>query len=317
MKKILITGAAGFIGLHLAKKLSGYCKVDLIDNFFRAKKDSEFKEIIKKKNVNFINYNLLKKIKIKKQYDYIFHLAAIVGVNNVISKPYDVLDKNFKILENIIQFSLKQKRLKRIFFFSTSEVYAGSIESKLIRFPTPENQIISLPELSNKRSSYLLSKIYGEALCIHSTLPIIIIRPHNIYGPRMGYAHVIPELIKKILEKKKFIVFNPNHKRTFCFIDDLINSLIRLMKKKKPKYQVYNIGNPKEEIRIVDLAKKIMKQLNIKKRLYLKDLNNSSPTKRIPDVSRLKREIKFNKLTKLDEGISQTINWYSKNLEHL
>jgi len=112
MKKILITGAAGFIGLHLAKKLSGYCKVDLIDNFFRAKKDSEFKEIIKKKNVNFINYNLLKKIKIKKQYDYIFHLAAIVGVNNVISKPYDVLDKNFKILENIIQFSLKQKRLK-------------------------------------------------------------------------------------------------------------------------------------------------------------------------------------------------------------
>ncbi len=65
MKKILITGAAGFIGLHLAKKLSGYCKVDLIDNFYRAKKDDEFNKIIKKKNINFINYNLLKKLKIK------------------------------------------------------------------------------------------------------------------------------------------------------------------------------------------------------------------------------------------------------------
>lgn len=316
MKKILITGAAGFIGLHLAKKLSVYCKVDLIDNFFRAKKDDEFNEIIKKKNVNFFNYDLSKKIKIKKQYDYIFHLAAIVGVNNVISKPYNVLYKNFQFLENVIQFSLNQKRLKRIFFFSTSEVYAGSIETKLIRFPTPENQIISLPELSNKRSSYLLSKIYGEALCMHSGLPFTIIRPHNIYGPRMGYAHVIPELIKKILKEKKFIVFNPYHKRTFCFVDDLIDSLIKLMKKNKPKYQIYNIGNPKEEIRIIDLAKKIMKQLKIKKKIYIKNLNNSSPVKRIPDVSRLKRKIKFDKLTKLDQGISHTINWYIKNLEY-
>ena len=65
MKKILITGAAGFIGLHLAKKLSGYCKVDLIDNFHRGKKDYEFKKIIKQKNVSFINYDLSKKIRIK------------------------------------------------------------------------------------------------------------------------------------------------------------------------------------------------------------------------------------------------------------
>ena len=315
MKKILITGAAGFIGLHLAKKLSGYCKVDLIDNFHRGKKDYEFKKIIKQKNVSFINYDLSKKIRIKKQYDFIFHLAALVGVNNVISRPYDVLKKNFQLLDNIMQFSCKQKKLKRIFFFSTSEVYAGSIDSKLIKFPTPEKQLIALPKLSNKRSSYLLSKIYGEALCLHSNLPFIIIRPHNIYGPRMGNAHVIPQLIQKIKKKGKFFVFNPLHKRTFCFIDDFINCIIYLMNRNKLRHQIYNIGNPNEEIKIKDLAKKIMKHLKIKKKIYFKNLDNSSPNKRIPDVSRLKKEIKFNKLTKLDKGIDQTVNWYIQNFK--
>lgn len=312
MKRILITGAAGFIGLNLAKKLNGEHKVDLIDNFYRGKKDEEFKKIIKKKNVNFINCDLSKKINIKKQYDYIFHLASIVGVQNVISKPYEVLKSNIILLENLIDFSYKQKRLKRIFFFSTSEVYADSIKSKTIKFPTPENQMLTISDLSNNRSTYSLSKIYGEALCLHSGLPFIIVRPHNIYGPRMGFAHVIPQLTKKIFKNKRIVVFNPKHRRTFFYIDDLVNILILLMNKKKLKHKIYNIGNQKDEISILNLLKKIMSKTSIRKKIIQKKINNSSPKRRIPKISRLKDEFKIKNLTSLDKGLDHTLNWYKE-----
>ena len=301
MKKILITGAAGFIGLALTKKLSNSFKIDLIDNFSRGKKDREFKKILKNKNIRLIKHDLYKDLKINIQYDYIFHLAAIVGVENVLLKPFDVLLNNFKFLENILKFSKKQKKLQKLFFFSTSEVYAGSIKSKLIKFPTPENQVLTLPNLSDKRSSYLLSKIYGESMCLHSGLPVIIVRPHNIYGPRMGFAHVIPQLAEKVLNKEEFIVFNSKHKRTFCFIDDFVNYLILLMHKKKLKHNIFNIGNNKEEIRIINLAKKIMKYYKIEKKIISKTI-------------RLKNEVEIKKITNLDEGLSKTLNWYKNYL---
>lgn len=315
MKKILITGGAGFIGLALAKRIAKICNVDLIDNFSRGKKDREFKEVLKNKNINFISHNLMFPIKIKKQYDIIFHLAAIVGVENVSSNPYKVLTFNHIFLENVIQFSKKQKKLKKFFFFSTSEIYAGSILSKIIKFPTPENQFLTLPDISDKRSTYLLSKIYGESLCIHSGLPVVIVRPHNIYGPRMGLDHVIPQLAYKFFHKKEVIVFNPRHRRTFCYIDDFIDALLLLMNKTKLNYKVYNIGNTNEEIQIIDLAKKIMKFTNKRKKLTKVDLNNSSPTRRVPNIKRIQLETNFKTKIKLDAGLLKTLNWYKEFLK--
>jgi len=315
MKKILITGGAGFIGLALAKKLVKKNFVDLIDNFSRGKKDEDFFRILKNKNVNFINHNLNNELHLEKQYDVIFHLAAIVGVENVSSDPFKVLTYNHKFLENIIKFSKNQKRLKKFFFFSTSEIYAGSIFSKLIKFPTPESQTITLPNLADKRSTYLLSKIYGESLCMHSGLPVVIVRPHNIYGPRMGFDHVIPQLAYKFLYENKVKIFNPSHKRTFCYIDDFIESLILLMKKKRLTHNIFNIGNPFEEIKIIDLAKKIMKYTKSNKKLYLVSLKNSSPIKRIPDIKRLKKETRFKNKINLDLGLIKTIEWYKKNFK--
>ena len=92
--------------------------------------------------------------------------------------------------------------------------------------PTPENTNLIIEDSYSKRATYKLSKITGESLCLHSGLPVTIVRPHNIYGPRMGMSHVIPELIKKILflkEGEELDVFSVNHTRTFCYIDDAIN----------------------------------------------------------------------------------------------
>ena len=118
-QKILITGGAGFIGFHLAKKLEklGF-EIVILDNFSRGKFDKEFKKLIKSKNINFKKASFENEIKIKKNnFDYIYHLAAIVGVNNVIKQPSLVLEKNIKLLISCIKFA-KNKKNSNVSFFS-------------------------------------------------------------------------------------------------------------------------------------------------------------------------------------------------------
>jgi len=241
--KILITGGAGFIGYHLAKNLSKNCSVDLIDNLSRGKVDKDFKKLIKENNVRLLNIDLNNKIKIKsKNYNYIFHLAATIGVDTVIKNPFKVLNNNYLSTLNIIKFAKEQKNLKKLFFTSTSEIYSGSFKHKLINFPTKENSILSLNNMNSARGTYMLSKIYCEALCHFSNIPFIILRPHNIFGERMGMSHVIPELIKKIHKSKKNLELNnSNHKRSFCYIEDAVNMMILLMKNSKAVKKTYNL----------------------------------------------------------------------------
>ena len=106
----------------------------------------------------------------------------------------------------------------------------------------------------------MLSKIYGEAMCHFSSIPFTILRPHNIFGERMGMSHVIPELTKKAKNHKKvFSVNNGNHKRAFCYIDDAINMILKIMNTQKTVGKTYNIGDPRFEIKIIKLAKKSLK----------------------------------------------------------
>ena len=144
MQKVLITGGSGFIGFHLADELSKKYKVDILDNFSRGKLDKDLSILIKKKNINLIEFDLKKIINLSnKDYDYIFHFAATIGVNNVINNPWEVLNNNFLSTKNIIEFARKQKNLKKFFFASTSEIYAGSLSAWILNFPTKESQLIA------------------------------------------------------------------------------------------------------------------------------------------------------------------------------
>ena len=319
MKKALITGAAGFLGFHLTNYLlkKGY-KVDLIDNFNRGRKDQHFLKNLKNKNTNFFRIDLLnsnKLLKLEKNYKLIFHFAAIVGVKNVINKPYEVLNTNVKTLANVINFASLQKKLSRFCFTSSSEVYSVSMRNKIIKPPVDEDIILSIKDLKNPRDTYLLSKIFGESMCNHSGLPFTILRPHNIYGPRMGLSHVIPELIMKAMNLKQgqLKVYSPNHTRTFCYIDDAIEMIFKLVTNKKSVNGTYNIGNEKEEIKIKNLAKLILNLLNKKNKI--KHLTNTigSPKRRKPNVSKIKKLLKLKKNTSLKAGVLKTYLWYKNS----
>jgi len=320
MKKALITGGAGFIGLHLANKLlnNGY-RVDIVDNFSRAVKDADLDNISSIREVRIENINLLKSKSTKNlenNYNYIFHLAAIIGVQHVLKNPYKVVEQNFLLLQNALEIAKRQKNLKRFIFTSTSEVYSGALKYHGLDFPTPEITPLTVNPLIEPRTSYMLSKIYGEAMCQYSGIPFTIIRPHNFYGPRMGLSHVIPELMKKVVDSENSYidVYSVKHRRTFCYIKDAVEIMRLLAESNDTIGNVYNVGNEEEEVTMNELALKIIDLIG--KKIVVNPLNSTSgsPKRRCPDISKLNKVINYKKQYSLKKGLQKTFEWYNANV---
>ena len=140
-------------------------------------------------------------------------------------------------------------------------MHLGNVYKNKINFPTKEEDEIILPDIKEPRSTYMMSKILGELMLHNSNLKFLIFRPNNIFGERMGMSHVIPELVNKFLNSKKnssIIINNHSHSRSFCYIDDAVHQMIKLTFSKSLN-QTFNIGNDKNLIKIIDLAKMIRK----------------------------------------------------------
>ena len=313
--KYLITGGAGFLGAKLTEKLlrNKKNKIYIIDNFSKKKINKDTLRILKNKNVKLIkkDLNFISDYLKVYNFDFIFHFAAILGVQKVIDNPLITLRDNIQTTINLINFSKKQKNLKKICFSSTSEVYAYTLKKKLAEYPTPENVDFLISKDFNPRSSYLLSTIVGEYVIHYSKLKFIIFRPHNIFGPDMGFAHVIPQLTKKFLENdnRKVLVNNSNHKRTFCNIDFAIDLIFNISHDKKLTKKTFNIGSPEKEISIMNLAKKIKTILGSDKKLISSNLQkDDSPEKRRPKMS---RSLKFaGHKHNFEKGLKETVLWY-------
>ena len=213
--------------------------------------------------------------------------------------------------------AVNKSKVKKFIFASSSEVYQTP---KII--PTPESINLNFPNLTNPRYSYGVSKLAGEILVnfyLNNNVKKIIFRPHNIYGPAMGYEHVIPQLIERIsLLSKGFTKKNINLKiqgngketRSFCYIDDAVEQIFLCSKYGKNK-NIFNIGK-KNEINILNLVKKIEKLLNLKINIKTNKLKEGSVSRRCPDVKKIN---KFNikSKTSLSIGLKKTINWYLKD----
>jgi len=320
MTRVLITGGAGFIGLHLAKLfVSRNWQVDLLDNFSRGVWDPELTSFETNIKVRVLNLDLLNPdtyFQLTEDYEYIFHFAAIIGVQNVLAQPFNVLKDNNTMLIYMLEFAKKCPVLKRFIFSSTSEVYAGTLQNFELTLPTPENSPLALTAIDHPRTSYMLSKLYGEALCHASNVPFTIIRPHNFYGPRMGLSHVIPELLKKSHESKngKIEVFSLEHKRTFCFIEDAIQMILLATESEKCRHQTLNIGTQSPEVSIRELAKKVLGIVGKDLKVIPKHVTIGSPQRRCPDMTLTKQLTGYESQISLEEGISRTYLWYKENI---
>ena len=316
MRKALLTGGAGFIGSHLARRLIdvGY-DVDLVDNFSRGADDEAIAALRRSGRVRLLERDLRVRGALDDEgedYDIVAHLAAIVGVANVLDRPYEVLTANVLMTEHAISFARRQRALDRFLFISTSEVYAGSLEHFELPIPTPESTPVALPSLDRPRTTYMLSKLYGEAMCLHSGLPYTIVRPHNVYGPRMGLAHVIPELLQRAHEATdgRLEVYSVEHRRTFCYIDDAVEIIVRALQAPGASGRTLNVGTQAPEIAIGTVAELIARVVGKDLQIVPLPATPGSPTRRSPDMSTTSEVTGYASQVDLEEGIRRTYDAY-------
>lgn len=319
--RILIIGGAGFIGLNMARYyVANNCQVDLLDDFSRGANDVEVAALSSRPGVRLLNKNLLDLNAVDSlpsNYDLIFHFAAIVGVQNVLDRPYETLYGNIGLTDAAVRLGRKQFNLKRLVFTSTSEIYAGSSEKGVLPIPTPEMTTLVLPDLEMNRTSYMLSKIVGESMLFYSGLPVTIVRPHNIYGPRMGLSHVIPQMLErayKLNDGDDFNVWSVEHTRTFCFIDDAVEIIRRVTERDACINKVINLGSQTPELTIGELADVVLGVVGRKAVIVPHEPHPGSPPRRCPDMSLMKSFIEYEAQVGLEEGIRQTWDWYRENV---
>lgn len=303
MKKVLITGAAGNIGSALAHKLSssGNYRVTGVDNFLTGSAhklpdlSSSFHFI--KADVN--NFNDISSIMTAHQFDYVFHYAAVVGVQRTLDNPIKVLE-DIQGIKNILDLS-KNTGVKRVFYSSSSEVYGEPVEFPQNEATTPLNSRLPYAVVKNVGESFLRSyqKEYG--------LPYTIFRFFNTYGPRQSEDFVVAKFLKLALDNKPITLYGEGKQtRTFCFIEDNLETTWSCLENNHCVNDVMNLGND-NEISIKELAEKIISITNSKSTIiHLPALAEGDMTRRKPDIAKMKAIIN-RPLTTLEEGIRLTI----------
>lgn len=321
MRKALVTGGAGFIGYHLARQLAERgCTVDLLDNHARGARDTALQELVDLPNVQMIEADLTDPdlaSRMDTDYSLIFHMAAIIGVAQVRSRPYQVLTANVAMLQTALELARRQTDLERFVFASTSEIYAGTLQAFGIPVPTPETTPLTAGELTEPRTSYMLSKLYGEAMCRFSGVPFTIVRFHNVYGPRMGLSHVVPQLLEKAHQLppgSALGVASAEHRRSFCYVDDAVDYLIRMTSLPTCAGEVFNVGTEEPELPIGDLARVILDTVGRSNPIEPLPDTPGSPHRRAPDMSKAIAATGYRSRIDLPTGVRRTYAWYRDNV---
>jgi len=306
LSKILVTGGAGFIGSYLVDRLvSQSNEVIVFDNEFRGMFSNLGNDQFIKVKGNILDQNSWNEL--PKGIDTVFHLAAINGTKFFYEIPEQVLEINVKGILNALDFVIKND-ISDVFFASSSEVYGFPKN-----FPTSEEEDLKIPDPLNPRFSYAGSKIIGELLCINYARKYgfknSIARFHNIYGPKMGHEHVIPEFIRKIVKKESFTIHGDGTEtRSFCFIEDAIDAILLIQKNDSVKERIFNVGNP-EEVSIIKLIDTLSEISGTKIEPICKPMELAGTKRRVPDITKLK-SIGYNPKTMLNDGLKTTFDWY-------
>tara|TARA_B100001250_G_scaffold149451_1_gene128050 strand:+ start:48603 stop:49619 length:1017 start_codon:yes stop_codon:yes gene_type:complete len=318
MKNVLILGGTGFIGYNLSNYLSKKInyKITIADNLSRGKIDPYINKLVSKKNVSLIVNDFTKPSSfesLNKSYDYVYMLASVVGVNNTLENPNEIIRINSQLIINTLEW-IKNSEIKNVLFTSTSENYAGTIDTFGYKIPTPENIPLTISDISHPRFTYAITKMLGESGFLNYSkvfgFKCCIVRYHNVYGPRMGFKHVIPHLVERFLSKEDpFLMYGHDQTRSFCYIDDAIEGTVLAMENTKSNGQIYHIGT-EDEITIEYLIKKCGSFFDYKGGYIDAPTYPGSTIRRCPDISKAKRELGYKPKIKLDDGLKNTLEWY-------
>jgi len=316
--KFLVTGGAGFIGSHLTEKLiQRKDEVIILDNLSTGM-PTNLTNI--QNNVDLVNGDVLDKKLVDNlvnQCDYVIHLAAALGVFNIVNKPLESLRTNLMGTENLLESA--NKNSKPILIASTSEIYG---KNDKVPLNEEDDRIIGHPLKS--RWSYSEAKAVDESLAyfyyLENKLPIRILRFFNTVGPRQvgQYGMVVPRFVTAALRNEPIQVYGSGDQiRCFCHVDDAVRALLLVMDSDKAIGQVFNVGN-NQQISIMDLAKKVIEITNSSSRIEKIAYEDAYPDgfedmqRRVPDISKIKSVLGWSPEIGLDQIIKDISAFNSK-----
>lgn len=311
--RFLVTGAAGVIGYEVTRALLArgdeVVAVDLglkggLEDLSRLAEE-------RKGRLRVIQGDLAvgdaaAKLAELGRFDAIFHLAAIVGVRYVCDHPYETVAVNMRTTLNVLDHAIATKP-RAVLFASSSENYAASVEAGRASVPTPEEVELGVADPKLPRWSYAASKIAGET-ALFGAAPLgefapVVLRFHNVYGPRMGPTHVIPEFLERVRAKTDpFPVYGPEQTRSFLYAEDAARAVLLVEEATKwGDSGVYNIGAARET-RISELAEVVFGVTGFRPKIDAKPAPAGSVGRRAPKVDRI-AALGFQPTTGLEDGI--------------
>ena len=320
--KALITGGAGFVGSHLAEALLAQgdevfvldnLSTGAIDNIEHLKWDHRFHYTIDSVMNEPVTAELVDRV------DVVFHLAAAVGVRLIVESPVNTIETNVHGTEMLLKLANKKK--KKVLVASTSEVYG-----KGTQVPFREDADLVLGPTSKGRWSYACSKAIDEflALAYHKEkrLPVVLVRLFNTVGPRQTgrYGMVIPNFVKQALLGRPLTVFGDGtQSRCFTYVSDVVGQLVALAGEPRAVGEVFNVGNDREEVTVLDLARRVKARAGSKSEVVLVPYDQAyeegfeDMQRRVPDLGKIRALTGYEPKVHLDEILDQVIAYFTSD----
>ena len=319
--KILVTGAAGFIGFHLCKKLIEKKKyvigVDNLNNYYSVKlkkdrikflKNSKFKKYFKFKKLDIKRSKQLDDFCISNNIDTIIHMAAQAGIRYSLKNPRDYLENNVGGLFNLMEVARKNK-IKKFIFASSSSIYGSNTKA-----PFKENFDTSSPLQfygATKKAGEVFLKTYNYLY----DFPIVCLRFFTVYGPWGRPDMAIFSFTKNILSNKKINIFNKGKLiRDFTYIDDIVDGIIKSLKNKNKGFNIYNLGN-QSPIKLMYLIKLLEVNLKKKAKIIFSDFKKTEMNKTHSSNTKAYKDLKYKPKIKIEKGLKKFTQWYLRYYE--
>lgn len=313
-KRIFITGGAGFIANTLIQQLIAKNTIVVYDNFHRDTLTGS--GLSNHPNMTVVKGDVLDMdllTKSMKGADIVIHAAGIAGIDTVIKDPVRTMRVNMIGTANALEAARINDVKDRFIDFSTSEVFGS------MAFKSSETDQTVAGSAGEARWTYAVSKLAGEHLAhaYHKQfkLPVVTIRPFNVYGPGQTGEGAIQIFIKRALQNQDIhIDGDGNQIRAWCYVDDFVDCLFRCLENKAAIGESFNIGNSRAVITILGLAQTVCRVLNSSSKIVFDPPLSADIALRIPSVDKSQELLGFKAKIDLEEGIKKTAEWMKKQV---
>ena len=312
-KKIFITGGAGFIANKIIERVIESNRVTAYDNFHRDTLSKS--QCAGHRNIAVIKGDVLdyeKVLESMRGADIVIHAAAIAGVDTVLKSPTNTMRVNLIGTANVLEAARQNQIKGRFIDFSTSEVFGSHA------FKPTENSETVAGSAGEARWCYAVSKLAGEHLAIayfrEFGLPVVCVRPFNVYGPGQTGEGAIQVFIRRALKNEDLQIHGDGDQvRAWCFIDDFVDCLMQCIENPVAIGESFNIGNSRAVMTTYGLAQTVCRVLNSKSKILFTPPLSAEIELRIPSVDKAHKILSFKAKVDLEEGILKTAQWYRQN----